>query len=145
MVQNREWLAWPPPLLRTAGLDTAGRVAHQVVDVHVGLGRAGHGGVQVCHVCGVVPVVMDLHRAGVDMGLESSEIVREVGYGKGHRESLLGMMGRRIPILPAGPHGVVWSRPPRIDRVPGPGRSVGRGRMKLISRVKAVGAVSTAA
>src|SRR5438105_327498 len=43
------------------------------------LGVLLEGGVRVRHVCGVVLVVMDLHRLGVDVRLEGIERIRKLG------------------------------------------------------------------
>ena len=82
IVQNSEWLAWPPPLLRTAVRMSSGNlldVAAQVFDALLGEAFAFERGVEVRHVGAVMLVVMDLHRLGVDVGLQGIVRVRQVG------------------------------------------------------------------
>ena len=65
----------PTAVVADGGVRDRGRIAHESVNVHVGHGRSLHGVVQVGHVNRVVPVVMDLHRAGVNVRLERSKAV----------------------------------------------------------------------
>ena len=93
IVQKSEWLAWPPPLLRTAVRIASGTI------VEVGEDRLDRGvrprPVPVERLVGVVDVglvvlvVVDLHRARVDVRLERVEVVRKFGKREGHARLLL--------------------------------------------------------
>ena len=79
--QNIVWLAWPPPLLRTAVRMSSGTVLMPLsrsstlllLQVGVLLER----GVQVVDVGRVMLVVVDLHRLFVDVRLERVVVVRQ--------------------------------------------------------------------
>jgi hypothetical protein len=73
MVQNRLWLAWPPPLLRTAGADVLRHLvdlAAEVFDAHGFPLGPRHRVVQIGDVGVVVLAMMNLHRHGVDVGFQ---------------------------------------------------------------------------
>jgi hypothetical protein len=72
IVQNSEWFAWPPPLLRAVFPLRAGDRLVQVVDVGL-----------------VVLAVVDLHRARVDRRLERVVVVRQRRKLVGHWRLLL--------------------------------------------------------
>ena len=79
--QNSVWLWWPPPWLRTAVLIASGtelipRSSSSTLLLLQVRGRLERL-VEVGDVGGVVLVVMDLHRLGVDVRLESVEGVTE--------------------------------------------------------------------
>ena len=75
--QNIEWLAWPPPLLRTAVRMSSGTVLmllQQILDaLRLQLGMLLERGVQVGHVGLVMLAVMNLHRLLVDVRFERVE------------------------------------------------------------------------
>ena len=83
--QNSEWLAWPPPLFRTAvriASGSASRFVDQLLDrLALVVGVVLQRGVQVGDVGRVVLVVVDLHRLGVDVRLQGPEVVRQGGQG----------------------------------------------------------------
>ena len=74
MVQNMEWLEWPPPLLRTVAADVfrdGVEIADEVVDRFGGeRGVIGQGGVHVGDVGLVMLVVVEMHGFSVDERLE---------------------------------------------------------------------------
>ena len=69
-----EWLAWPPPLLRTAPRTSAGHrveIADEVLDrLAFEVRLAGDGLVDVGHVSAVMFIVMNFHRLRVDVRFE---------------------------------------------------------------------------
>ena len=82
-VQNSEWLAWPPPLLRTAVRIASGSAFRSSIRsstlLRLQVGVLLERGVQVVDVGLVVLAVVDLHRLRVDVGLERVERVRQAG------------------------------------------------------------------
>ncbi len=85
--QKSVWLAWPPPLLRTAVRLSSGRTVEareHVLDRPVHPLGPLERGVEVRDVRRVVLVVVDLHRLRVDVRLEGIERIREVGHGVRH-------------------------------------------------------------
>ena len=87
IVQKSEWLAWPPPLLRTAARLSSGIVVEQRQDalerLAVPFGPLQRL-VQVVDVGLVMFPVVDLHRPGVDRRLERVVAVRKWGELVGH-------------------------------------------------------------
>ena len=74
IVQNIEWLAWPPPLLRTAARMSSGTFSmlrHRSSMLCSGKTFAFERRVQIRHVSVVMLVVMDLHRLGVDVRFQA--------------------------------------------------------------------------
>ena len=80
IVQNSEWLACPPPLLRTAVRMFSGTLSNLAISDSIGWlpsVDAFDGLVQVGDVGGMMLVVMDFHRLGVDVRFESVERIRQ--------------------------------------------------------------------
>ena len=91
--QNIVWLAWPPPLLRTAVRMSSGTVLIALIRssmlLLLQLGMLLERGVQVVDVRRVMLVVMDLHRLLVDVRLERVVVVRQRWNCMRHSSSLL--------------------------------------------------------
>jgi hypothetical protein len=92
-VQNSEWLAWPPPLLRTAVRMFFGNdgevVGQQFADGLAGqFGRRFERLVQVRHVSVMVLAVVNLHGLLVDVWLERFGRVRQRWKREWHRLSI---------------------------------------------------------
>ena len=83
--QNSEWLAWPPPLFRTAVRIASGMASRLAISSSIGLpwncGMILESVVEVRDVSLVMFRMMDLHRLGVDVGLERAVVVRERRQG----------------------------------------------------------------
>ena len=77
IVQNMEWLMWPPPLLRTAVRMFSGTMAQLLassssIDLFGQIGRRFQRLVQIGHVGVVVLAMVDLHGHLVDVGSSAS-------------------------------------------------------------------------
>jgi len=87
--QKKVWLECPPPLLRTAVRIGSGTAPRSAMSALTALGREVgvvlKCVVEVVHVSRVVLVVMDLHRARVDVGFERFEGVGKCGKCVGHK------------------------------------------------------------
>ena len=99
-VQNSEWLAWPPPLLRTAVRMASGSAFRSLIRsstlLRLQVGMRLERGVQVVDVGLVMLAVVDLHRLRVDVRLERVERVRQAGklVRHGIHDSLLAARDR---------------------------------------------------
>ena len=96
--QKKEWLLWPPALLRRPVADRLGHLA-QVGDQRVD-GERGEGRMVLQEVVGVVDVglvvlrVMDFHRPRIDVGLEGVVGVGQFGKFVGHGFDRFGFRGK---------------------------------------------------
>ena len=82
IVQNSEWLAWPPPLLRTAVRMFSGTLSmlrHKSSMVCLSTLGPCERLVQIGDVGLVMLVVMDFHRLGVDVRLQGVGRIRQIG------------------------------------------------------------------
>ena len=81
MVQNIEWLACPPPLLRTARANVFRhfvQIGDQLLDRLISQIGAFERLVQIVDIRLVMLVVMDFHRLGIDVGLQRIERIRQL-------------------------------------------------------------------